>query len=164
MSSFSLEKAQSSAGPQRSLKSARFLSPVYTETVGGNNRRRRSGVTALHSAHSHVFRGVVIVAGSNLARSHGCVCAHVSQLNEPGRTLPSVCTEAEGYPCFSAKVPQDVSIITPMRPSLQPLILERNLLSWLATGLQQMSKLSEFHCFGLQNSPKSLRNLEMMTR
>lgn len=40
------------------------------------------GVTALHSVHSYVFRGVVIVAGSNLARSHGCACAHVSQSNE----------------------------------------------------------------------------------
>lgn len=91
---------------------------------------------------------------------------HVHHLNHG--TTQSGAGE-EKHSCFSAEVPQDVFIMKPpphppMTSSLQPLILERNLLSCFTNRLQQMSKLSETHCSGVQNSRKSLQNLEMMTR
>lgn len=92
------------------------------------------GVTALHSVHSHVFRGMAIVAGSNLARSHGCVRAlmchsRMSSLwgarkNFAFRVhhLDHGTTQSgageEKHSCFSAEVPQDVFIMKPPPPPI----------------------------------------------
>lgn len=43
--------------------------------------KRGGGATTLGSVHSHISRGVAIVAGSNRAKSQECVCES-AQLNE----------------------------------------------------------------------------------
>lgn len=105
--------------------------------MGKRRWKWRRGVTALHSVHSHVFRGVVIVAGSNLARSHGCVRALVchSRMSSLGGARKNSAFRVhlldhgtarsgpgeEKHPCFSAKAPEDVFIIKPPPPPPFPI-------------------------------------------
>lgn len=68
--------------------------------MGKKEIEMEGGATALHSVHSHVFRGVVIVAGSNLARSHGCVrvChSRMSSLWGARKNFAFLCAPSESW-------------------------------------------------------------------